>query len=126
MVHHYHLVHRLLALACSHTLLVHYQKLDSNRSQLSIDIIGKSKASILLSPPLLPLQVRHVYFERFTVAEQLAMAADSDLIVAAHGGGEGWMTVMPRDSALVELRFSGNSNCFAPFAKWAKVRGSLV
>lgn len=67
-----------------------------------------------------------MYFERFTVAEQLAMAADSDLIVAAHGGGEGWMTVMPRNGALVELRFTGNSNCFAPFAKWAKVRGDKL
>jgi hypothetical protein len=70
------------------------------------------------------VQVRHVFFERLSVAEQLATAANADLMVAAHGGGEGWMAVMPRGGALVELRVAGNSRCFAPYAEWAGV--SLV
>jgi len=93
--------------------------------------LSSSSASALDSQGARPLrrhprrrkavEVKHALFERLPVAEQLALAADSDVVLAAHGGGEGWMAVMPKGAVLVELRHQGASKCFAPYARWSNV-----
>jgi hypothetical protein len=72
------------------------------------------------------ISARHEYFERLSQRQQLRIAADSDVVIAAHGGGEGWMTVMPRGGVMIELRHEGASNCFAPFAQWVGVHRVAV
>jgi hypothetical protein len=48
--------------------------------------------------------VRTARFEELAPAEQLAAAADADVLVGPHGSGMGWMAVMPRGGVAVVLR----------------------
>jgi hypothetical protein len=64
------------------------------------------------------VQLTHAYFGRLSVSQQIAFAAQSDLVIAPHGGGEGWMAVMPKGAVLVELRHQGASRCFVPYARF--------
>ena len=66
-------------------------------------------------------RVTHVFLERLPWHEQLRTVAGSHLLVAAHGGGEGWAAVMARGGVLVELRLADSSGCFKPYAKWVGV-----
>ena len=101
---------------------------------LRVLVLDRAECDRRISNPALLMQrikaanisARHEYFERLTQRQQLRVAADSDLVIAAHGGGEGWMTVMPRGGVMIELRHQGASNCFAPFAQWVGVNRVAV
>jgi hypothetical protein len=66
----------------------------------------------------LKLSVRRVLLEELTPVDQLRTMANVDLLVTAHGGGEGWMVVMPVGSHIVEVAEWNRADVYKSFAEW--------
>ena len=63
------------------------------------------------------LKPQLVGFEKLSRAEQVATAATTDLMVTPHGAAEAWMLLMPRGSAILELKHLANGTSLAGFAR---------
>jgi len=65
-----------------------------------------------------------VYFEGMDPKQQLAIMADADIVIAAHGAALGWISVMPTNAAVIVLRPYPNSygRDYLYWSKWSDVK----
>jgi len=63
--------------------------------------------------------INYVYLENYCVKEQIAIIANTDILIGVHGAGLSWCIFMKHNSILIEM-YPGNSNT-DNYIRWCKI-----